>query len=144
MFKKDIFIQCKCGCGTPIHKYRSNYDEVRYVKGHQKSRLGKHLTTEQKDRISLKRKGKMKGKLNHKWKGKQVGYYALHSWLGREKTKKGICEHCDNKRRTAWANKSHEYKRDLKDWLELCRPCHMKYDKKTWGEATRNYINGET
>lgn len=41
------------------------------------------------------------------------------------------CEHCDTKTsvRYEWANISHQYKRDLDDWMELCKKCHMAYDK---------------
>ena len=28
-----------------------------------------------------------------------------------------------------WANKSHEYKGKINDWLRLCTFCHKKYDK---------------
>lgn len=62
------------------------------------------------------------------WKGEGVGYEELHRWVRRNKTKTGTCEHCGEEKHTEWANRSHEYRRDLDDWLELCQPCHGKYD----------------
>lgn len=41
LLKKDQTKFCECNCGTLIKSFRSNYDPVRFVKGHQKSRLGK-------------------------------------------------------------------------------------------------------
>lgn len=80
------------------------------------------------------------GNKNFKWKGENVGYYALHSWVDRNLTRKYTCQHCLTKqKRTEWANKSHKYKRELTDWLELCKKCHAKYDKSTWGYATRRF-----
>lgn len=67
---------------------------------------------------------------NHKWKGDKVGYRALHSWVARQLGKPSRCEHCGDtsKRKYEWANKSHEYLRDVNDWIRLCIPCHKKYD----------------
>lgn len=67
-----------------------------------------------------------------KWKGDKVGHTALHIWLVRRLGKPKSCEHCDKKNLTGvqihWANKSHTYKRDKKDWIRLCVKCHRKYD----------------
>lgn len=68
------------------------------------------------------------GENNPRWLGNDVGYSALHSWINRQLTKSGICKKCFRKRRTQWANKSHEYKRELSDWEELCSSCHRLYD----------------
>ena len=68
------------------------------------------------------------------WKGENVGYFALHSWVRRKLGTPQKCEHCGKTEtgRYYWANKSHEYKRDLTDWLRLCGKCHAGYDN--WGE----------
>lgn len=81
-------------------------------------------------------KGKIIQKLQNEnnpiWKGDKVGYNALHSWVARKLGKPGACEHCNKSRLSGrqihWANKSHEYKRDLNDWIRLCVDCHAKYD----------------
>jgi len=72
----------------------------------------------------------LKGKTPPNYKGENVGYDALHDWVNRHKGKANKCEHCGKDHgRIEWANKSHEYKRDLNDWLSLCKPCHSTYDK---------------
>lgn len=75
------------------------------------------------------------GELNNKWKGDEIcriGNVAIHSWVKRQLGFPNKCEHCgfesDNHHKMHWANKSHEYKRDIKDWIRLCAPCHKKYD----------------
>lgn len=74
----------------------------------------------------------MRNEKHFNWKGNKVGYRALHSWIVRKMGKAIKCEFCG---KTApitiqWANKSHKYKRNLSDWLQLCVPCHKEYDKK--------------
>jgi len=85
------------------------------------------------------------GEENNKWKGKNVGYRALHDWIVRQKGRPQFCEIC--KRSAApttrsrgkppkkkdyfeWANISKEYKRSLNDWKRLCVKCHKRYDKR--------------
>lgn len=54
--------------------------------------------------------------------------------------RKKHCEDCGKQKgRIEWANKSHKYKRDVKDWISLCKPCHGKYDKRHWGIASKIY-----
>lgn len=40
------------------------------------------------------------------------------------------CEHCNTitARKYEWANKKHDYKMILTDWMRLCTSCHRKYD----------------
>ena len=51
-------------------------------------------------------------------------------WLG----KAHKCVDCGKDKTTPksihWANKSHEYLRELSDWMQLCAKCHKRYDKK--------------
>lgn len=73
------------------------------------------------------------GENNYGWKGNNVGYRALHSYIRRHKGKPEICEHCKityKEKKICWANKDHKYKRDLNNWISLCYKCHGKYDKK--------------
>jgi hypothetical protein len=69
---------------------------------------------------------------NPLWRGNDVGYSGLHSWLKRKLGKPMICEHCGKKverpTQIHWANKYHTYKRNLTDWIRLCSSCHKKYD----------------
>lgn len=75
---------------------------------------------------------KLQNELHPLWKEK-VGYHALHSWVIRKLGNPNKCSECGltslNSRRFHWANISHEYKRDLKDWKRMCVKCHFIYDK---------------
>lgn len=75
------------------------------------------------------------------FKNEDVGYHALHDWVKRHYGKAKKCEHCKiETEKIEWANRSHEYKRNIKDWIQLCRKCHIKYDrKKGWGIATKKF-----
>ena len=70
---------------------------------------------------------------NTNWKGNDVGYRALHAWIRRHKGKPTECVFCkatSKERKLAFANVNHEYKRNEKDYISLCYPCHKKYDLK--------------
>jgi hypothetical protein len=71
-------------------------------------------------------------KLRKDWKGKNVGYRCLHLWVERILGKPETCEYCGKSglkgKQIHWANKSHQYKRELTDWIRLCSSCHKYYD----------------
>ena len=99
---------------------------------------GKKMPIEIRQKISRTNKkngvGKwMTGRINEKnpaWKGDSVGYQGLHAWISRRLGKPNMCENCNTskKRMYHWANISGLYKRNLKDWMRLCVPCHHNYD----------------
>ena len=70
----------------------------------------------------------VKGDKHYAWKGDDVGYDALHSWVSREKGRPKHCELCGSSDNVDWANKDHKYKRVLDDFISLCRKCHYHYD----------------
>lgn len=70
------------------------------------------------------------GPKNPTWKGDDVGYAALHSWVRRNKPKPDLCEACNKNSPYDLANISGEYKRELLDWEWLCRKCHMISDNR--------------
>lgn len=76
---------------------------------------------------------------NNMWKGDEAGYFAIHLWVTNRLGRPQLCEHCGTTtaKKFEWANKSHEYKRDLNDWIRLCVPCHKKYDKDSIGAVKR-------
>lgn len=88
--------------------------------------------------MSKKYKGKYAvGENNPHWK-EEPSYGSLHDWVRRHKKKTGFCTFCGKKGiikgheyGTHFANISHEYKRDLDDYVELCMSCHRKYDNLT-------------
>lgn len=82
--------------------------------------------------LSEEHKQKICGENNGNWIGNNIGYDGLHKWVVRWLGNPDTCEHCKESgflgRKIQWANKSHEYKRDISDWLRLCVRCHQKYD----------------
>jgi len=69
---------------------------------------------------------------NYLWKGENASYIAKHAWVYRHKGKAYKCEFCGKEgigREINWANIDHKYKRNLDDYISLCRLCHEKYDK---------------
>lgn len=72
------------------------------------------------------------------WKGERAGYFSKHAWIHRNFGKATEClnrkfDMFDFKCRGIssnyeWANKSKKYKRNLKDWIQLCRSCHRLFD----------------
>jgi hypothetical protein len=67
------------------------------------------------------------------WKGDDVGYQGLHTWVRKHLGRPNTCEFCGKTGLSGkfiqWANKSHKYLRDKTDWLRLCGSCHKFYDK---------------
>jgi hypothetical protein len=80
-----------------------------------------------------------KGKLNHNYKGDRAGYFALHLFIKNKYGKANKCYNRENKilnftcsgisKVYQWAKiKGHEYTRSDKDYHQLCRSCHARYD----------------
>ena len=69
---------------------------------------------------------------HHQWKGEKASYGAKHSWIYRNRGKPNICEVCGDKTKKFydWANIDHKYKRNLNDYIRMCRSCHRKHDYK--------------
>lgn len=67
--------------------------------------------------------------MNSAWKGDNVGYHGLHLWVAKYKEKTGECEHCGFQKETQWANIDGKYRRCLDDFIELCSPCHVAFDR---------------
>jgi len=79
-----------------------------------------------------------RGVNNHNWKGDAVGYEALHGWVRKYLGVPLECYKCGSRKNVEWANKSKEYKRELEDWMPLCKSCHHVFDDiYTKGWATR-------
>lgn len=100
---------------------------MRFLSGH--NRLGMKVTAETRAKLS--------GESNGQWRGDDVSYHALHMWVYKNKQRLGTCEKCGAQPEpyagmevgTDFANVSGEYRRDVDDWIELCRPCHSEFDK---------------
>lgn len=75
---------------------------------------------------------RMKTEKHPGWKGDEATYGVIHKWVYRNFGRATKCELCgatDKEKRICWANKSHNYKRELTDWMQLCYKCHWHYDK---------------
>lgn len=63
--------------------------------------------------------------------GKNTKYRMLHFWVENRLGKPSKCHHCGTTEKEKvydWANVSGEYRKDIKDWLRLCRKCHLRMD----------------
>ena len=60
-----------------------------------------------------------RGDKNFSWKGNDIGYNGIHSWVKRNFIRPVSCEICgkldNSSRRLSWASKQHNYTRDIKD-----------------------------
>jgi len=67
---------------------------------------------------------------NHpQWKGDDIGYIGIHVWLHKKLKKPKECVYCgEDIKPIEWASISHKAKRDLDDFIPLCRSCHHVYD----------------
>lgn len=125
-FKKGLIPWSKSQKGVTLNTGRTHIKK------------GQHLALETEFKKDDER---IIGKNNWNWKGDDVGYGALHAWLYRNKGKTEKCIQCGSKSSVEWANKSHKYKRDVNDWIELCHKCYHKYDdvsKKIWETRRKN------
>ena len=71
------------------------------------------------------------GEAAHNWKGDAVGYGGIHYWIKKMLGKAIRCEgeNCSGvSRKYEWANISRKYKRELNDWKQLCKSCHVNFD----------------
>lgn len=77
------------------------------------------------------------GKDHWYWRGDEASYYAKHIWLVRHYGRASKCEKCISPiaKRFEWANISGKYKRDIKDYVQLCISCHRLMDR---GNHCRN------
>ena len=95
------------------------------------SMRGKKHTDETKKKMSILA---LKENNAH-WKGDNVLYSGLHTWIRRWKGQPQYCENCGEIGKKCgrswdiqWANIDHSYKRILDDYIALCVKCHRNYD----------------
>ena len=100
--------------------------------------LGKELSEKHKGKL---KDAKGKGEHNHLWKGKKASLIAQHEWIrwnyGNAKEcqnqdcyypRKGSKYFIEKPKYYHWANISLKYKRDVRDYIQLCPSCHKKWD----------------
>lgn len=125
--RSDAHWLCRCECGTLVTVAGKHLRGGGTVSCgcHKKQTAGERLR-----RVS----SAQTGELHPGWRGEDVSYGALHIWLQKNKPKSGRCEHCGQERYTEYANMTPDRRRsrDLGDWVELCKPCHMRLDGHPW------------
>lgn len=129
---------------TKIKKGQRLSPETEFKNGLEPWNKGIPCSDETKKKVSLANKGKThpdnQGEKNPNWKGDEIGYQGLHSWVHKILGKATKCEYCGSMEIVDWANKSQEYKRDINDWLELCRKCHFEYDNSRKRDVKGRFI----
>ena len=115
--------RCRCDCGNEVRA--------------RATRLRSRETVSCGCWVPTKERKDHNGNDHHNWKGEEVGYHALHIWLAKHKTKTGICSRCNAERYTEWANiaPGRPRSRNLDDYVEVCKPCHMELDDHPWLRA---------
>lgn len=93
---------------------------------------GRKVSEETRKRKSESMKGKNAGDKNASWKGDNVSYKALHSYIRRNKPKPvdGMCEICGIKPWYDAACVTGIYNRDFNNWQYLCHKCNCNDDKR--------------
>jgi hypothetical protein len=109
--------KCECGCNelAPITRGK----QKRFIQGHNSRVLSNFTLRNQTE------------KNNFRWLGDNANSNGIHTWLRKNFVKTGICENCDTEGKTDYAFKFHPKKhtRNINDYKELCRKCHIKYDQ---------------
>jgi len=116
---------------TGTYKRTEYHNAISRKNGFQKGNKPWHTGTK-----GIIENGFQAGKEHQNWKGDEVGYQGVHIWIRKNKGTPKKCEECgttNRKKWYEWANKDHTYKRNLEDWIRMCRGCHRKYD-------TRNHL----
>jgi len=111
---KALFCSKSCA-----NKYNQNGKETRFKKGNTSF-------------LSLHPENASRNDNHFAWKGEKVSYRGLHQWVIREKGYADTCSDCgrysSNHRDIQWANIDHKYRRNLDDFIQLCRKCHRSHD----------------
>lgn len=79
---------------------------------------------------------KVSGENSKLWLGENAGYFSKHEWIREQGIDRSKCSHCGinglHYKNGRWSiefcNISGEYKRNVEDWITLCRKCHRKMD----------------
>lgn len=88
--------------------------------------MGHETSDATREKMRIAKKGKFVNEKNPNWRGDDVSYEQLHLWIKDHKPKPLLCELCGEKKKLELANISGEYKRDVKDFLWVCRSCNQK------------------
>ncbi len=109
-------------------------EKGQFVKEQSNSWTEKHR---QNHRISF---SKFKNENHWNWRGNDVSYKSLHSWISRNYGKANKCDDCKIEKNIEWANISKNYKRERNDWKMLCKKCHYLFDRGVWGNPNAKLL----
>ena len=115
----------KCDCGKEKVIRGSHLRSMRIIScGCYSRKVSSILLKKYTNRPSYLKEG------NPAWKGSNASVGSIHSWLHRNYKDKGSCTHCgENKKPRDWALIiGKEYAHEIKNFIPLCRSCHLKYD----------------
>ena len=90
----------------------------------------------------------MVGVKNLNWLGEDAGYGSKHKWISYNFGKASECQNIlckgENLKRFEWANISGDHKRDRSDYIQLCVPCHRRWDMGLINIKTKPDFDGLT
>ena len=120
----------KCGKTFYVFRYRAKI--ARFCS--MQCTRGKSISKKTRLKLSKSMTGRkgLSGADHPLWKGSKVKYAALHEWIRKRLINQKYCAFCkaENKKLDA-ANKNGKYNRNIKNWIKLCRSCHVLFDKKS-------------
>jgi hypothetical protein len=126
--------------------------ETQFKKGHKHSKetIEKIRNSLKGRRVSKKtefKKGKNRENKNNRWVKENPSYATIHKWVLFRNGKAEMCLLCGSMKNVDWANIDHKYRRNLSDFISLCRSCHRKFDfkfnKGGWKNEGNSRCEGE-
>lgn len=71
------------------------------------------------------------GSNNPNWGGSDASSNGIHTWLRKNVPKVGVCSKCGKEGKTDRAFLHHpaQHTRNVEDYVELCRSCHVRFDQ---------------
>jgi hypothetical protein len=110
---------------------RGIYDRSKSLPNKTIYKIGHKQTPEARLKMRLAKLG-IYGEMHNSWKGEKAKYGSKHDWIERSVGYAKKCSVCslesENHRSVEWCNISLNYKRELSDYISLCRSCHRKWD----------------
>lgn len=126
---------CSLSCANKWKRISNPNYKTGFYKGHAVNK-GRWQSQETREKLAVSMREQYKtgkrerpiGEKHPGWKP-DAKYQAIHVWLRRYKPKPSACQRCSKETKTLdAANISGEYKRDVDDFIYLCRRCHMMED----------------
>jgi len=94
--------------------------------------LGKKVSKKTKEKLSNILKNRFTMDESSQWKGDNATPCAVHIWIRNHFGKANHCisQYCNHKSKTFdYANISNIHTHNIKHYIQLCRSCHMYFDK---------------